>query len=160
MRSGVMLSMVLILGSAGLTGCGGSSNSGTRKSSSSPTADQAQVIALGTRYDNAIGARDAAAACALMTPGLRREFVNRVGNGADCEQAIAYIFSTVTSYGAGQALEVAKKIKITNVQIQGHTAAVKLSLRFRGKTTHSHAQFQRTQQGWRISCCVGNATPG
>lgn len=160
MRSGVMLSMVLILGSAGLTGCGGSSNSGTRRSSSSPTADQAQVIALGTRYDNAIGARNAAAACALMTPGLRREFVNRVGNGADCEQALGHIFSTVTSLGAAKALEVTKKVRITSVQIHGHTANVKLSVVYRGKTIRSHAQFQKTQQGWRISCCVGNGTPG
>ncbi len=155
-----MVSVVLVLGSAGLAGCGGSSNSGTGKSSSGPSAGQAQVIALGTRYDDAIGGRDAATACALMTPGLRREFVNRVGNGADCEQALGHIFSTVTRLGAARALEVTKKIEITNVQIHGHTADVKLHLRFRGKTIHSHAQFQKTPNGWRLSCCVSDGTPG
>lgn len=152
--------VLLVLGTAGLTGCGGGSKSGTGKSSSAPSAGQAQVIALGTRYDNAIGDRDAVTACALMTPGLRREFVKKVGNGADCEQALGRIFSTVTGLGAARALEVTKKIKITNVEIHGHTADVKLSVVYRGKTIRSHAQFQKTPHGWRISCCVDNGTPG
>jgi hypothetical protein len=96
-----------------------------------------------------------------MTPGLQREFVKSVGNGSDCEQTLAYIFSTVTSLGGGQALEVTKRIEITNVRIHGHTANVNLHVRFRGKTLRSHAQFQMTQQGWRISCCVSQgAAPG
>ena len=90
-----------------------------------------------------------------MTPSLRRGARGPVSATEPMpSRPVAYIFSTVTSYGAGQALEVAKKIKITNVQIQGHTANIKLSLRSRGKTIHSHAQFQRRSRRRRISCCV------
>jgi uncharacterized protein (DUF111 family) len=112
------------------------------------------------RYDDAISAQHAVTACALMTPGLQREFVKKIGVGGDCQRALEHIFSVVTSLGAAKALAVTKKIEITEVQIHGDTAEVKLRLRFRGKTIHSHAEAQKTSHGWRISCCVGRGTPG
>ncbi len=150
----------VVLGCVALAGCGSSSNSGTGNSTSGPSADRAQVIALGTRYDNAISAQHAADACGLMTPGLQDQFVKKVGVGGDCQHALEHIFSVVTSLGAAKALVVTKKIEITSVRIHGNAADVKLRLRYRGRTIRSHAQAQKTQDGWRISCCVGRGTPG
>jgi hypothetical protein len=97
-------------------------------------------------YVNAFVDGDGDTACGLMTNATRRQFVKRtkpLTKTSDCAAAIEAIRTQ-----AGQtALDALRKVKYSDVKVDGATAKVKLSS---GKSSTT-ATLLKENGGWKVS---------
>lgn len=125
-----------IVSAVALAGCGGGAG------------DDAK-FAVKT-YVNAFVNGDGETACGLMTRSTRSQFVKRtkaLTKTTDCPSAIEAIRTQ-----AGQtALDALRKVKYSDVKVQGSTAQVKLTS---GKSSTT-ATLLKEGGGWKVSGAPG-----
>jgi Domain of unknown function (DUF4878) len=101
-------------------------------------------------YLNSFVDGDGAKACSLMTASTRKQFVKRtkpLTKTTDCAAAIEAIRTQ-----AGQpAMDALKKVKVSDVKVNGDSATVKLTS---GKNS-STATLKKEGGGWKVSGAPG-----
>jgi ketosteroid isomerase-like protein len=110
------------------------------------TGEAKRVVDAAIAYTVAVGERDAAAACALMTPDAQAKAARAMGRGATCETAHEQAFTVVKadnrSDPAAMIRRAAKK-----VSIHGNEA----DLVFTGVENQAPLVFRRVGDQWKLA---------
>lgn len=104
-----------------------------------------QVVDAAVAYTVSIGERDAAAACALMTPDAQRKAARSMG-AASCEAAHVQAFTVVKADNRSDPAEMIRRAR-KKVSIHGNEA----SLFFTGVENQAPLVFRREGSRWKLA---------
>jgi hypothetical protein len=127
-----------------LSGC--SIRTGTGGGSVTQTGEAQRVVDAAVAYTVAVGERDAAAACALMTADAQAKAAHALGAGATCEAAHAQAFTVVKADNRSDPAEMIRRAE-KKVSIHGDEA----SLTFTGVENQAPLLFRRVGDRWKLA---------
>jgi ketosteroid isomerase-like protein len=97
-------------------------------------------------YTVAVGERDAAAACALMTADAQAKAARAMGAAATCEDAHAQAFTVVKADNRSDPAEMIRRAR-KRVSIKGNVAL----LAFTGVENQAPLVFRRVGDRWKLA---------
>jgi hypothetical protein len=109
------------------------------------TGEAKQVVDAAVAYTVSIGERDAAAACALMTPDAQRKAARSMG-APSCEAAHVQAFTVVKADNRSDPAEMIRRAR-KKVSIHGNVA----SLFFTGVENQAPLIFRRVGDQWKLA---------
>ncbi|MFL5781774.1 MAG: hypothetical protein ACJ760_10720 [Thermoleophilaceae bacterium] len=126
-----------------LSGC---VRAGVGGGSVTQTGEAKRVVDAAIAYTVAVGERDAAAACALMTPEAQAKAAQSMGDGASCEAAHAQAFTVVKADNRSDPAEMIRRAA-KKVSIHGNEA----DLTFTGVENQAPLVFRRVGDSWKLA---------
>jgi ketosteroid isomerase-like protein len=121
-------------------------STGTGGGSVTQTGEAKRVVDAAVAYTVAIGERDAAAACALMTADAQAKAARAMGGAASCEAAHTQAFSVVKADNRSDPAEMIRRAE-KKVSIDGDEA----DLTFTGVENQAPLVFRRVGGRWKLA---------
>jgi hypothetical protein len=109
------------------------------------TGEAKRVVDAAIAYTVAVGERDAAAACALMTADAQQKAARSMGDGS-CEAAHAQAFTVVKADNRSDPAEMIRRAA-KKVSIHGNEA----DLTFTGVDNQAPLVFRRVGDSWKLA---------
>jgi ketosteroid isomerase-like protein len=134
---------IAVVISLALSGC---VRAGVGGGSVTQTGEAKRVVDAAIAYTVAVGERDAAAACALMTPDAQEKAARSMGGGASCEAAHAQAFTVVKADNRSDPAEMIRRAA-KKVSIHGNEA----DLIFTGVENQAPLVFRREGESWKLA---------
>jgi hypothetical protein len=119
------------------------------------TGEAKRVVDAAIAYTVALGQRDAAAACALMTADAQAKAARTMPGATTCEAAHSEAFSVVTADNQRDPAEMIRRAA-KKVSISGDDAA----LTFTGVENQQPLRFRREGGDWKLSQSILHYKPG
>lgn len=110
------------------------------------TGEAKRVVDAAVAYTVAVGERDAAAACSLMTADARVKAARSMGGAPSCEAAHAQAFTVVKADNRSDPAEMIRRAE-KKVSIKGDDAA----LTFTGVENQPPLRFRRVGDQWKLA---------
>jgi hypothetical protein len=139
-RGFLCIGVVIAVAAGGCTSASVGGGSVTQKG------EARRVVDAAIAYTVAVGERDAAAACALMTPEAQAEAAHAMRGASSCEEAHAQAFTVVKADNRSDPAEMIRRAR-KKVEIRGSKAA----LAFTGVENQAPLRFRRDGDDWKLA---------